>query len=401
MREGEARDPGLVVQQVLRRGRRFWDDYAAEAESLLAQGKSADRAGAITVCRKIVANYPRTPAAEKARERLNELIAAGEGERVEARVTICPWKGNKAAAVSFTFDDAVPNQIKYHVPLLEARGFRGTFFVHVDAIRRGQRDNWEPWAELVKRGHEIGSHTISHPRLPELSGEQAERELAESKRIIGERVGVVPLTLAYTFAQHDDEVRRLTAKYYISARAGDVWVSPPTPRDLYAVPSFVPVTKTPASEMNAWVDAALETGGWVVEMIHGIEGQGWQPLPKQRYEEHFDYVYSLGSRLWVAPYVEVVKYVSERESAEMETREIGQGKIVLRLRDGLDDETYEEALTLRLEVPREWSMAEVGQGDSEKKTVRCVEEDDARVVYFDAVPDRGDIVVSSAGSPGT
>lgn len=138
-----------------------------------------------------------------------------------------------------------------------------------------------------------------------------------------------------------------------------------------------------------------------MEMIHGIEGQGWQPLPKQRYEEHFDYVYSLGSRLWVAPYVEVVKYVSERESAEMETREIGQGKIVLRLRDGLDDETYEEALTLRLEVPREWSMAEVGQGDSEKKTVRCVEEDDARVVYFDAVPDRGDIVVSSAGSPGT
>jgi len=296
--------------------------------------------------------------------------------------------------VSLTYDDAVPNQIKYHVPLMEERGFRGTFFVFVNAISRGQRNDWKPWAELAARGHEIGSHTVSHPRLVELSEGKIEQELRQSKSAIEEHIGVAPLTFAYPYGQHDERVRRIAGGLYVSSRSGGVKVAPPTPLDIHDVPSFVPVTNTPASEMNSWVDAAVEAGGWTVEMIHGIEAQGWQPIPKERYAEHFDYIAARGDELWVAPYGEVARYIREREVAAVETINVNADGVVLELLSrGLDQAVYSVPLTLRLEVPFDFDTVEVRQAEPAGREVKCIEEQHHRFAYFDVVPNGGEVVV--------
>ena len=382
------------IEGVLARGRGWWRDYAKKGEELLAEaGLIHDPIERIHILRKILSCYPQTPAAEQARVELRGLVTA-QPHGPQLHVTVCPWKDNKEAAVSLTFDDAVPHQIKYHVPLMEERGFRGTFFVFVNAIERGQGDNWEPWAELAQRGHEIGAHTVSHPRLVELSDEKIKRELEESNRIIGERIGAVPLTLAYPYAQHNERVRRIARGLYISARSGSSTVAPPTPVDLYDVPSFVPATNTSLSEMNSWVDAALQTGGWMVDMIHGIEGQGWQPIPRERYEAHFDYLAEREDRLWVATYAEVAKYIREREAAVVDTIEVGKDRAVFELlMSDLDGGICDEPLTLRLEVPFDWAVVTVEQGESISREARCLAEEHGKVVYFDAVPNGGEIMV--------
>ncbi len=63
-------------------------------------------------------------------------------------------------AVSLTYDDAIPGHIDRVAPALEAHGFRGTFYtpVHADFIRQ-----WDEWALLAGRGHELGNHTLFHP----------------------------------------------------------------------------------------------------------------------------------------------------------------------------------------------------------------------------------------------
>jgi len=382
------------ISRILARSQYEWREYSKRAQELLTEaGLIHDPIERVERFREIVSCYPHTPAAEEAEVLLRGLIAAQKYER-EVNVGICTWKGNKRAAVTLTYDDAVPNQIKYHVPLMEERGFRGTFFVFANAISRGQSNNWEPWVRIAEKGHEIGSHTLSHPRLTELSEEEIERELSESKRIIGEHIGEDPLTFAYPYAQHDPRVRRIAKSHYISARAGGATVAPPTPLDLYDVPSFVPATKTTLEEMNSWVDAALETGGWMVEMIHGIEGKGWQPIPRERFAAHFDYMAERKDELWVATYSEVVKYIRERLPVAVNTKEVQRDRVVLELMNsGLDDAVYDEALTLRLEVPFYWETVTVVQGGSAADEVECVEEGQRRVVHFDAVPNLGDIVV--------
>jgi peptidoglycan/xylan/chitin deacetylase (PgdA/CDA1 family) len=48
---------------------------------------------------------------------------------------------------------------------------------------------WEQIREMRQYGIEFGSHTLSHPHMASLPPEQAYEEMAESKRIIEQRLG--------------------------------------------------------------------------------------------------------------------------------------------------------------------------------------------------------------------
>jgi peptidoglycan/xylan/chitin deacetylase (PgdA/CDA1 family) len=101
--------------------------------------------------------------------------------------------GRHYAAV--TFDDAFRNIIDNALPELRTRGIPATVFVITEAL--GQCPNW-----LTDPGHPahgepvmsledlkaiscdlvaVGSHTMNHPRLPELAEAEAARELLESR----------------------------------------------------------------------------------------------------------------------------------------------------------------------------------------------------------------------------
>ncbi|HKE93961.1 MAG TPA: polysaccharide deacetylase family protein [Povalibacter sp.] len=55
----------------------------------------------------------------------------------------------------------------------------------------------EQIAEVARRGHDVGAHTIRHPILKELGPEAAREEIAGSYAWIAEAAGVVPQSFAY------------------------------------------------------------------------------------------------------------------------------------------------------------------------------------------------------------
>jgi len=99
-------------------------------------------------------------------------------------------------AVLFTFDDGRESNYAVAAPLLESMGTRGLFFVVPEFIGlkgheardfyysridiRGvapsaREEEWSPMnpgqlADLVRRGHSVGNHTLSHTNLAALSG---------------------------------------------------------------------------------------------------------------------------------------------------------------------------------------------------------------------------------------
>jgi peptidoglycan/xylan/chitin deacetylase (PgdA/CDA1 family) len=48
--------------------------------------------------------------------------------------------------------------------------------------------SWEDVAKIVRLGHSIGSHTMTHPDLGQIGPAEAHAELADSKRILEDRV---------------------------------------------------------------------------------------------------------------------------------------------------------------------------------------------------------------------
>jgi peptidoglycan/xylan/chitin deacetylase (PgdA/CDA1 family) len=113
-------------------------------------------------------------------------------------------------AVLFTFDDGRASNYTVAAPMLESMGTRGLFFVVPEFIgltareardfyysridirglaRSESGEHWTPMnpeqlADLTRRGHSIGNHTLSHVSLADLSPSDLERQIGTSAEMI-------------------------------------------------------------------------------------------------------------------------------------------------------------------------------------------------------------------------
>lgn len=127
-------------------------------------------------------------------------------------------------SVVVTFDDAYRSTL-LAAPVLREAGFPGTVFVVTRFAESGEplcwpgidhwadgphRDelaplSWEELAGLRDSGWEVGSHTVTHPVLPDLDDEALGDELTRSRRAIEERLGACE-TIAYPYGRADARV---------------------------------------------------------------------------------------------------------------------------------------------------------------------------------------------------
>ena len=72
-------------------------------------------------------------------------------------------------------------------------------------------------AELAHQGHEIGSHTVTHPLLPQLNRQQLEQELGQSRHELQTWTGQLIEGIGYPNGDHSDlviEVARQVGYHY-------------------------------------------------------------------------------------------------------------------------------------------------------------------------------------------
>lgn len=94
---------------------------------------------------------------------------------------------SKTALVTTSWDDGHPLDLRV-AELLATYGVKGTFYVpiHYAAIARM---SCREILELRRMGMEIGSHTMTHPRMPGLADDAALRELIESRAFLEDLLG--------------------------------------------------------------------------------------------------------------------------------------------------------------------------------------------------------------------
>ena len=102
-------------------------------------------------------------------------------------------------AIVLTFDDGKSDALEVVLPLLRKHDMRATFFIITGQIGRPGFLSWAGVRALAAAGMEIGSHTRSHPRLPDLTNAAAEEELKSSKAILEAQLGGPVEALAYPY----------------------------------------------------------------------------------------------------------------------------------------------------------------------------------------------------------
>ena len=300
------------------------------------------------------------------------LLHDGEGREHRSTTggpvsfTICDWRWNRTGAVSLTFDDGLSSHVKLAAPILTARGLPGTFFVTIGNVGIPYGGNWSDWQNISDRGHEIGCHTITHPDLTTCSPSKLFDEVVLSKRIIEENITDMRCeSFNYPMGRYNSTVLDLVSRTYIAARGDDHNItSPPapnpkTPENRYSV---IPVNfggSETAEEMSDLLNDTLDTGGWLVEMIHAVEGGGWDSVPLSEFRPHMDRISSMKDELWVDTFANISKYIRERDGARLTCDTFEDHIDNISLDSGLDPEIYDVPLTLDVRVPPDWVDVDV------------------------------------------
>ncbi|WP_416445876.1 polysaccharide deacetylase family protein [Leeuwenhoekiella sp. A16] len=312
--------------------------------------------------------------------------APTETSAIASVYEIAVWKNFTQAAITHTWDDNTANQLTVALPLYDAYNMQTTFFTVTD-----WGPNWDVLKKAAANGHEVASHSVTHTRFDELSEEQIAKELEESRDAINERLNAnACLTFAYSNCIAEDY--GLTKKFYIAARDCDGQVEAPTPTDFMKISSFLCGSQSnnkTAESFNAIAANALNENGWAVYLFHGIDNDGgYSPIESAELEEHLQFLAANSDTYWVDTFVNITKYIKERDTATTNELSQSENKITAELTDDLDDSIYNYPLTVKREIPLTWAEVEVTQ-DGEPVNFSIEEGDEKKYVIFDAVPDAG------------
>jgi peptidoglycan/xylan/chitin deacetylase (PgdA/CDA1 family) len=151
-----------------------------------------------------------------------------------------PHCSPSAPSVIITFDDGFDCLYEHAFPQLQRLGMKATFFAVFDWL--GRKSSWDVFGnrehfsrehlrEISRAGHEIGSHTLSHPNLTFLDERRLRHELAGSKAALEDLLGAPVLSLSFPFGQWNERVWRMAQQCGYTAasvyRGGPGALTPP------------------------------------------------------------------------------------------------------------------------------------------------------------------------------
>jgi peptidoglycan/xylan/chitin deacetylase (PgdA/CDA1 family) len=264
---------------------------------------------------------------------------------------------------------------------------------------------WEELSAMAARGHEIASHTVTHPRLAVLDDANVVYELEKSREDILEHLG-----FKHTFSvecpygtENDRAVQAALLRYPASRNyMPDSFVDdldrgsetdPTTSSKEYVRWQRGALTKTPMPVLKSWIDTTAAHGNiWLALVFHGVDGIGWEPTTGPELKEYFNYLKSKEDKLWVATFQDVAKYMRERMHSTVASYREGD-EISVVLRDDLKDVSYDLPLTLKTQVPTDWKTALVRQG-ARSARAQISRENGNNYVLYQAVPNGENVTLA-------
>lgn len=142
---------------------------------------------------------------------MRELAAKGFRSTGMADALVPPAAPNRKVVI--TFDDGFRNVLENALPALEAHQFKAIQFIVHDLM--GATNRWDPHEpqealmtkqevqEWLRLGHEIGSHTLTHPDLTRISDAQLREEVVASKKALEDAFAVKIRHFCYPFGKFD------------------------------------------------------------------------------------------------------------------------------------------------------------------------------------------------------
>ena len=327
------------------------------------------------------------------------LIAMGSSMVFAQDAEIATWAGFRKAAVSFTFDDGPQSDVGVALPMFDKYGYKATFNIVTGWVGGQGMISWDGVKQLASSGHEIASHSDSHPNGQPMPG----NEIASSKQTLNSKVqqkyGCITLAYPNCDTPGDSQVLQ---NYVVGRICNGSWkggsdiMGKDGPNNWAAVSALMTGNQG-TSDFKGNMQKAVQQGGWVAFLTHGFttgtNGYAtYSPTDASTMEGSLQYAQQNDKDIWVAPMGHVAMYIKERKAAKVDVSNSGSSttvKLTHNIKDNISN--YDYPLSLR--VKYSGSTANVTQAGAKLES-----KIDGGYVYFDAVPNAGEIVIAGEGA---
>lgn len=314
--------------------------------------------------------------------------------QINSSYQVGTWADFKTCAITYTFDDGCSGQFAKAIPIFDQFGYKLTLFTVTDWVK-----NWEDIQSAAKSGHEVASHTVTHPNFKQLTVAKQKGELETSIKVIDSKVSSEKcLTMATPYcAQGSDS---LAASYFVAVRGCAGYIEPQTPKNFMNVSSIICGTQGPVKKVKDYqtrADQATAINGWLVYLLHGIDNDGgYSPVPSDTLKASLEYLKANDSKFWVSTFGNQAKYIRERDCVSVKENSVSKKSINISVGDTLtNNRWYDYPLSIRRTLPEGWESATVAQNGKPVNS-SVVEVNTTKYIQFNAVPDGGKVVLKKA-----
>lgn len=225
---------------------------------------------------------------------------------------------------------------------------------------------------MSKAGHEIGSHSLTHPNMAAIGQEKLCRELEEDKKNIESFTATRCFTHAYPYCIHNEAVDSVMLMHFIAGRYCGGLANPAIGNDgkCSLVNSDLLTWKYPRSldkEKESFLELKEKinhlNGGFGVVCIHETlpfkllhTSDTYEVATTEWLEKVCNYLSALRKqkKIWPAPLSEIVRYAAERSNLRVCKSVVSKDTIYYRFSTWLDPEVYNVPLTIECTLPADW-----------------------------------------------
>ncbi|TKB95234.1 polysaccharide deacetylase family protein [Pedobacter cryophilus] len=255
-------------------------------------------------------------------------------------IHIAKFKDNKAAAISYTFDDGLKEHNTLVTPWLKKLGLKGTFVINgskinedPNAIKDTTRMTWKDLKEMAASGQEISNHGWAHRNFGKFTLAEIEEDIKKNDSAIYANIGAIPRTFAYPNNTKSTEGIKIANKNRVGTRLFQRSIG----------------GKATAENLEDWVNKLLKDQDWGVGMTHGIT-YGYDHFGNPSiFWDHLKKVKALEDKIWIGTFREVVAYVNERDSTVIKIKQNTNTHYIITATCSLDKTLFTEPLTAILE----------------------------------------------------
>ena len=334
------------------------------------------------------------------------ISAAVSGKFIyQPLISATTWKNDKKGAISFTFDDGAIGAFIYAAPCLDSVNLKATFFVFTDttSIYDAPLASLGLMREYQNKGFEIGSHTVDHDNLGQLTADQnfqgVTDALCNAVTTLNQRFNQKTFSLSIPFGSFRYETLPYLAKYFYTARSSQYGYNLATPFDFYTLKSRPVLSSTLPSFIDSLVANTEKYGYYLPLMYHNILNEPFNAdsliytVSLDNFKQTVDLVTKRD--VWIDTYQNVYKYIRERNAVKHTIATSSDEKFSFISDDNLNDSIFNVDLTLKIKLPAFLSgdSVTVIKGDY-AKNVKVISVLESNYIYYNSVPNRTPISIS-------